>query len=118
VKGYTTNGAVSSTLKEGAAMDKYKKIAEAAASMRASDGVDLAFAIFSLPLGVAGEWRVEEVLDSAGTDKLWTRTLYHKDQPVVRARSNGGAVAWVTRTWVSEEAPEEEIATLVAMHEG
>jgi len=99
-------------------MDKYKKIAEAAASMRASDGVDLAFAIFSLPLGVAGEWRVEEVLDSAGTDKLWTRTLYHKDQPVVRARSNGGAVAWVTRTWVSEEAPEEEIATLVAMHEG
>ena len=97
-------------------MDKYKKIAE-------YDGVKVALAIFTLPRGVVGEWRVEEVQDSTGADKLWTRTVYHEDRPVVRARSNGGGVAWVTRNWVEEAREEgeeegEDIATLIAMQVG
>ncbi len=80
-------------------MGKYEEIA-AEAARESFDGVILAFAIFALPLGAAGEWRVAEEKEP-GED--YVRTVYHWGRPVVRARSNGGSLAWVTRAWVSEE---------------
>ena len=113
-------------------MNSYKMIAAAAAVADTVefDCIKIALKLFALPWGVAGEWRVSDTRDWVGGGTR-TRTLYRAGRPVVRARSDG-RMAWVTRTWTTEEgeaaraagkraskdahvARESLIATLVAV---
>ena len=93
-------------------MDKYKTIVS---TMSGGVGRELAFSLFTLPWGVAGEWRVTDTRDWVGSVTR-TRTLYRSGRPVIRARSNGEE-AWVERTWSPSEGEFARVAARKVMKE-